>query len=34
MDTTSIIEFLTRRFGLPPLAGVRQKMGYLTSALN
>lgn len=34
MDTTSIIKFLTRRFGLEPLPGVRAKMGDLTSALN
>ena len=34
MDTTSILKFLTRRFGLQPLTGVREKMGDLTSALN
>ena len=34
MDTTSIIKFITRRFGLQPLPGVREKMGDLTSALN
>lgn len=34
MDTTSILQFLTRRFGLEPLAGVRPKMGDLTSALE
>lgn len=34
MDTTSILKFLTRRFGLQPLPGVREKMGDLTSALN
>jgi phospholipase C len=34
MDTTSILKFITRRFGLQPLAGVREKAGDLTSALN
>ncbi|MBI2747324.1 MAG: acid phosphatase [Burkholderiales bacterium] len=34
MDTTSILKFITRRFGLQPLPGVREKMGDLTSALN
>ncbi len=34
MDTTSILQFITRRFGLEPLAGVRPKMGDLTSALK
>jgi phospholipase C len=31
-DTTSIIKFITRRFGLDPLPGVRQKAGDLTNA--
>lgn len=34
MDTTSILKFITRRFGLQPLPGVRDKVGDLTSALN
>lgn len=34
MDTTSILKFITRRFGLQSLPGVREKMGDLTSALN
>lgn len=34
MDTTSILKFITKRFGLQPLAGVREKAGDLTSALN
>ncbi len=34
MDTTSILKFITRRFDLQPLPGVRQKAGDLTSALN
>ncbi len=33
-DTTSIIKFITRRFGLEPLPGVRSQMGDLTSAFN
>lgn len=33
-DTTSILKFLTRRFQLEPLPGVRAKMGDLTGALN
>lgn len=33
MDTTSILKFLTRRFGLEPLPGVRGNMGDLSSAL-
>ena len=32
-DTTSILKFLTRRFGLEPLPGVREKAGDLTAAL-
>ena len=34
MDTTSILKFLTRRFDLQPLPGMRSGMGDLTSALN
>ena len=33
-DTTSIIKFITRRFGLEPLPGVREKAGDLTSAFS
>jgi hypothetical protein len=33
-DTTSIKEFLTVRFDLEPLPGVRENMGDLTAALN
>jgi phospholipase C len=33
-DTTSILKFLTSRFNLEPLSGVREKMGDLTAALN
>jgi phospholipase C len=32
-DTTSILKFITRRFGLEPLPGARQAMGDLTNAL-
>ena len=32
-DTTSIIKFITKRYGLEPLPGVRQNMGDLTNAL-
>ena len=32
-DTTSILKFITRRFALEPLPGVRQAMGDLTNAL-
>jgi acid phosphatase len=32
-DTTSIIKFITRRFGLEPLPGVRANAGDLTNAL-
>jgi hypothetical protein len=32
--TTSIIKFLTRRFGLEPLPGVREKAGDLTDAFE
>jgi len=33
-DTTSIIKFITRRFGLEPLPGVRAGMGDLTNAFD
>ena len=33
-DTTSILKLITKRFGLEPLAGVREKMGDLTNALD
>jgi len=33
-DTTSIIKFITRRFGLEPLPGVRAGAGDLTNALD
>jgi acid phosphatase len=33
-DTTSILKFITLRFGLEPLPGVREKMGDLTAALR
>jgi len=33
-DTTSIIKFITRRFGLAPLPGVRVNAGDLTPALE
>ncbi|MBP6337942.1 MAG: acid phosphatase [Vitreoscilla sp.] len=33
-DTTSILKLLTRRFGLEPLAGVREKVGDLSGALR
>jgi acid phosphatase len=33
-DTTSIIKFITLRFGLDPLPGVRQNVGDLTPALD
>jgi phospholipase C len=33
-DTTSVIKFITRRFKLEPLPGVRAKMGDLTSAFD
>ena len=33
-DTTSILKFLTRRFDLAPLPGVRTKMGDLSEGLN
>jgi phospholipase C len=33
-DTTSIVKFITRRFGLEPLPGVRANAGDLTNALQ
>ena len=33
-DTTSILKFLTERFGLEPLPGVRARMGDLANALE
>lgn len=33
-DTTSVIKFITRRFGLEPLPGVRANMGDLTRAFD
>jgi len=33
-DTTSILKFITRRFGLEPLPGVRASAGDLTNALD
>ena len=33
-DTTSILKFITERFGLEPLPGVREKAGDLTNAFN
>ena len=33
-DTTSIIKFITRRFGLEPLPGARAGAGDLTGALD
>jgi len=33
-DTTSVIKFITRRFALEPLPGVRTKMGDLTNAFD
>ena len=33
-DTTSILKFITRRFGLDPLPGVRASMGDLTNAID
>jgi phospholipase C len=33
-DTTSILKLITRRFGLEPLPGVREKMGDLSAALE
>jgi phospholipase C len=33
-DTTSILKFITERFGLEPLPGIRPKMGDLSNALD
>jgi phospholipase C len=33
-DTTSILKFITRRFGLEPLSGVRRNVGDLTAAFD
>ena len=33
-DTTSVLKLITRRFGLEPLPGVREKAGDLTQALQ
>ncbi len=33
-DTTSVLKLITRRFGLEPLPGVREKMGDLTAAFD
>jgi acid phosphatase len=33
-DTTSILKFITRRFGLEPLPGVRSRVGDLTAAFD
>ena len=33
-DTTSILKFITQRFGLEPLPGVRARTGDLTAALQ
>jgi len=33
-DTTSILRFITRRFGLDPLAGMRKDMGDLSNSLD
>ncbi|MCG2582934.1 acid phosphatase [Massilia sp. TS11] len=33
-DTTSILQFLSKRFGLTPLPGIRQQMGDLTNAFD
>jgi acid phosphatase len=33
-DTTSILQFITRRFGLEPLPGTRKQMGDLSNALD
>ena len=33
-DTTSILKFITRRFGLEPLPGIRQNAGDLTNAFD
>jgi phospholipase C len=33
-DTASILKFITRRYGLEPLPGVREKTGDLSAALQ
>ena len=33
-DTTSILKFITRRFELQPLAGVRENVGDLSAAFD
>jgi phospholipase C len=33
-DTTSILKLITRRYDLQPLAGVRERAGDLTAALD
>jgi len=33
-DTTSILKFITRRFGLEPLPGVRKNAGDLVNAFE
>ena len=33
-DTTSILKFITRRFDLAPLPGVRERAGDLTATLD
>jgi phospholipase C len=33
-DTTSILKLITKRFGLEPLAGVRERTGDLTNSLQ
>jgi hypothetical protein len=32
-DTTSILKLITKRFGLEPLPGIRERAGDLTNAL-
>jgi phospholipase C len=33
-DTTSIIKFITKRYGLEALPGVRESAGHLTNAFD
>jgi hypothetical protein len=33
-DTTSILKFISQRWGLEPLAGVREKTGNLANAMK
>jgi phospholipase C len=33
-DTTSILKFITERYGLQPLPGVRERMGDFSAALE